>query len=371
MPLKPHVIKRIIKSPVGIVSCLIVVLTVKSLLASVSSFSHKSVDTVAAQHSKSVFASETSRICSQNPYFDSLSEPFQLIDNLNQQWLTDRLDQALENATSCANDICQINHQRFFPFHPHTDCKKRSCVGGECFQDTSKIVCGMDAMKQTKGSGSRNGASSNSPDKEAPCIVYSIGGNNQWEFELDILNTTDCVIHTFDCTGFERRFRKPDNPRLHFHFVCLGTENKPANHSCRARKKEQCGEIWTLQRMQQTMHHSRIDLLKIDIEGFEWPLLESWPLLSDTRASSEVLLPMQLLLEVHFITLFKVLWVPGADPVKEFKYPVDMVRLQERFILMGYSVVVQDDNERCTHCTELTLIRTRCPAFGVYALPGT
>jgi hypothetical protein len=34
---------------------------------------------------------------------------------------------------------------------------------------------------------------------------------------------------------------------------------------------------------------------------------------------------------------------------------------------MGYVVTNRDDNKKCKHCTELTLLRARCPGTGVYA----
>ena len=43
-----------------------------------------------------------------------------------------------------------------------------------------------------------------------------------------------------------------------------------------------------------------------------------------------------------------------------------MVELQDHLLHMGYIVVVRDDNQRCRHCTELTLLRVRCPGTGVY-----
>jgi hypothetical protein len=58
------------------------------------------------------------------------------------------------------------------------------------------------------------------------------------------------------------------------------------------------GEIWTLLEMQQRLGHKRIDLLKVDIEGWEFPLFESWPELSLPKDSEGILLPMQLLVEV-------------------------------------------------------------------------
>jgi len=224
-------------------------------------------------------------------------------------------------------------------------CQSKECVGGPCRHDLSKVVCGLTELQ-----------------KERECIIYSIGGNNQWDFELDLMQKTPCEVHTFDCTGPPTRFAKPKNDRLHFHHVCLGTEHEDevAPEACTG-KNMKCGATWTLLEMQQRLGHDRIDLFKIDIEGFEWPLLTSWPLLVEEDLSRQVVLPMQILVEVHYRTQFEVLRPPGVDMHKDFKFARDMVDLQARLLQMGYVVVERDDNPACRHCTELTLLRNRCP----------
>ena len=68
---------------------------------------------------------------------------------------------------------------------------------------------------------------------------------------------------------------------------------------------------------------------------------------------------MQVLVEVHYQTHMPELsWHRRVT----WKWSNDMVNLQKHFIKMGYAVVVRDDNRQCPHCTELTLVRMRCPA---------
>jgi hypothetical protein len=50
------------------------------------------------------------------------------------------------------------------------------------------------------------------------------------------------------------------------------------------------------------------------------------------------------------------------------KFSNDMINLQSHFLQMGFdflqmgfAVVIRDDNKCCRHCTELTLIRIKCP----------
>jgi hypothetical protein len=149
------------------------------------------------------------------------------------------------------------------------------------FSDETKVTCGINHLKEG-------------------CVVYSIGGNNQWMFELDVLKNTPCEVHTFDCTGPIERFEKPNQDRLHFHHVCLGTTHEPKPDVCHHGK---CGETWTLAEIQKTLGHATIDLFKMDIEGWEWDFLDSWPELNSTQAD-QLLLPNQILLEFHY-------WVSG------------------------------------------------------------
>ena len=106
----------------------------------------------------------------------------------------------------------------------------------------------------------------------------------------------------------------------------------------------------------------RIDLFKIDIEGYEWPLFESWPELGDTNQVADMVLPEQILVEVHYRTQMVDLWPPGhtGGSDEDFKSAQDIVKLQEHLLITGYAVAVRDDNKRCKHCTELTLVRYRC-----------
>ena len=88
----------------------------------------------------------------------------------------------------------QHNHKRFDAFAVMGQGCDQQCIGGACRQDTSKITCGVTHDNMV-----------------APCVVYSIGGNNQWQFEQGILDHTPCDVHTFDCTGPITRFDKKPN----------------------------------------------------------------------------------------------------------------------------------------------------------------
>jgi hypothetical protein len=278
-------------------------------------------------------------VCRENPYAASFHSSLVSIRSQADTWL-ENMDSHLQNAAK--EEMKEHSWARFFPFDAMAECNT-TCVGAKCRTDLSKIVCGIEQLQT-----------------EEKCVVYSVGGNNQWQFELDILEKTPCEVHTFDCTGNITRFRKPAHPRLSFHHICLGAEHVPydQDHKC---KGGICGDILTLYQIQIMLGHKRIDLFKIDIEGYEWPLFESWPELSDTNQAADMVLPMQVLVEVHYQTQMRDLWPPGQNlRRKSFKSAEDMVKLQEHLLKAGYAVAFRDDNRRCRHCTELTLVRYQC-----------
>jgi hypothetical protein len=235
------------------------------------------------QQPKEAPSENPANICLSNPYVGTLSTPLNEIATRADTWLNN-MDQHLARTSEPA--MTQWNHDRFYPFEEMTSCNT-TCIGGACREDTSKIMCGAQELKEG-------------------CVVYSIGGNNFWQFENGILKNTPCEVHTFDCTGDISRFHKPDNERLTFHHICLGTESAPAPSECVTAGNQICGKFMTIHEIQRMLGHSRIDLLKMDIEGYEWPIYNSWPELSNREASRDVVLPMQLLVEVRMLRLMNV-----------------------------------------------------------------
>jgi hypothetical protein len=54
------------------------------------------------------------------------------------------------------------------------------------------------------------------------CIVYSIGSNNVWDFEVHMVKESDCKIETFDCSVANATMPDEIKSRTRFHKVCLG-----------------------------------------------------------------------------------------------------------------------------------------------------
>lgn len=197
-------------------------------------------------HLASTMPDQSMRLCWENPFAKNVNASLEEVGSAIDKWIANST--AIETSLARIVDNSKHPHTRFQAFEVMGGgCTQTDCIGGACKRDVSKIMCGS------------------AQELKAPCVVYSIGGNNQWQFELDVLRKTPCEVHTFDCTGERERFKVPEDPRLHFHFVCLGIENKNNTEVV-----GMGGEFWTLEKMTETFNHTKIDLLKTDIEGYEW-----------------------------------------------------------------------------------------------------
>jgi hypothetical protein len=121
--------------------------------------------------------------------------------------------------------------------------------------DGGKWVCGVENLLQR-------------PD----CVVYSFGSNGDTSFEKAILERTACSVWTFDPTLSEaRRAKVTAVPGLNF--TAVGLSDKDGSLELR---KGEVFPVRTLQTLMQERGHTWIDVLKVDIEGAEWPVLDAF-----------------------------------------------------------------------------------------------
>ncbi len=129
-------------------------------------------------------------------------------------------------------------HKRFDVMMPAVDaCPSLTKIGSEW--DGGKLICGLDRIPDTT---------------EANCVVYSIGGNNQWDFEEAIVKQTGCQVFTFDCT-VDGRVPAGIQDRVAFHKICLGSKTAGGEE----------GSFLSLKEMMSMLGHDHITLLKMDI----------------------------------------------------------------------------------------------------------
>ncbi|KAJ7223175.1 methyltransferase domain-containing protein [Mycena pura] len=141
--------------------------------------------------------------------------------------------------------------------------------------DGGKWVCGLERV-------------AHKPD----CIVYSVGINHESSFEAEILrNTQECEIWGYDFTvdAFGPQVPAAQAGRTHFRaFGLAGTDRHGADDS---------PKMYTLESLMKMNGHTHIDILKIDIEHWEFETLAA--LIKPYLASGRPLPFGQLQLEIH------------------------------------------------------------------------
>ena len=181
-------------------------------------------------------------------------------------------------------------------------------TGRQCSQermgklgDGGKWVCGVRSLLQ-----------------HPACLVYAAGSNGEPSFERALTEHTACDIHVFDHTlGAAQSVTVQAVDSVRLHDMGLAAEGALAKANMRA-LSEILGEL----------QHQWIDVLKMDIEGAEWPLLESW-----YRVQNRTLPATQLLIEFHF--------TDGVD-LESVVAPVF-----ERLTGDGYRVFATEPNYYC------------------------
>lgn len=223
------------------------------------------------------------------------------------------------------------NHGRFEAILPPEGpaCLEKPMIFGKV-RDTSKPVCNVGGKLFN----------------EINCDLLSLGSNNQWDTEVDMYKKTGCRIHTFDCTS-DATQPASIRDRTFFHKICIGDQNF----------KDSTGReymTWT-SALQLAGMTKPPDYLKMDIEGFEYPVMRN--LIDDGH-----LLPNQIAMEIHHFT-----YGPNSgNPAGSLSWSARGKDTGEllSFILMlyekGYRLSLVDHNTQCPHCMEVLLSRVFC-----------
>jgi len=136
----------------------------------------------------------------------------------------------------------------WYLYEPLWACPDIELVGD--FHDGVKWVCGLRRLR--KG-----------------CVVYSFGSNGDDQFERDILQKTQCEVFTFDPTlDHEKENMLSQDVLKNFHRVGLAEKDGVLKIDNKNR------DVRNLKSIMKRLHHERIDILKIDIEGAEYAVFE-------------------------------------------------------------------------------------------------
>jgi hypothetical protein len=189
--------------------------------------------------------------------------------------------------------------------------------------DLEKRVCGLQQIQ-------------NSTLFSGDCVVFSVGGNNKWDFEVNVAQRTDCKIHTFDCT-VDGIVPNSIKSKTTFHKVCLGDKDETID-----------GKTFLSWRslLSAVNVSSSPTYLKMDIEGYEIPVMRS---IVDSGKD----LPLQIAMELHLLKM--------SDNYVRMRSSAEIMAFMTYLNdFGGYMMIDRNDNEFCPHCSELLLVRVDC-----------
>jgi len=191
-------------------------------------------------------------------------------------------------------------------------------------------------------------------------VIVSIGSNNEFGFEEQMLGCTNSHIATFDCT-VAKATNKPMTSRVSFHPYCIGLADteKYRTWTSLSELALQAAQLHSVAAGINKARPPRIAVLKADIEGWEWVVLDE--VVHSVVPSS---LPQQIAVEIHLRTQAK-RNVPGFREVGGFpsakvsSLPNPTGKLQQlraRMAVAGYELINRNDNPWCNHCSEVLFV---------------
>ena len=219
-------------------------------------------------------------------------------------------------------------------------------VGPNCSEPVSfskgtyeeKSIC-VEKKTHDNGGGERN-------DKvvdNMKCHIVSIGSNDQWGFEEEVMKTPQlhgCVTHTFDCTLQNNKpTHKPQNDNVKFYPYCIGSKGQQPPYVS-------YNQMWNLTKTKQAPK-----LLKMDVEGFEYHVI-----LNSIISSDSSIWPEQIMMEVHWATrMVDLVWMPRTRTAAELALFFGVL-----FNRGGYIVQQVKYVPGCETCLEILLVRAVC-----------
>ena len=162
-------------------------------------------------------------------------------------------------------------------------------------------MCGLHGPKCSKLSG-------RSCQCQPPhCVVYSIGVGEDTSFdEAMIQKYSPCAVYAFD-PSLNRKTGADFGLGPNFHYFNIGVGDKDVGivetEGGKWRWRDDPDYLpWSkmkLTTMMAMFNHTRVDVLKMDVEGSEWRALDAW-LREVSSPHPRQIVVKQLLLEAHF-----------------------------------------------------------------------
>ncbi len=224
------------------------------------------------------------------------------------------------------------------------DCSRRVTFSDGTNEEKNLCV----SQKMTKVNAGQRGGKQQQVTESVDCNVISIGSNDQWGFEEEVMQKlSGCVTHTFDCTLNDNTpSNKPQSDDVKFYPYCIGSTNAQPPYLTYER-------IWNAMQVHATKRTKKSPpptLLKMDIEGFEYDVIQS------ILSSDSSIWPEQIMMEVHWATRMVALpWMPRTRTAAEIA-----LFFSTLFNFGGYIVVHSTTFTGCEACMEVLLVRAVC-----------
>lgn len=151
-------------------------------------------------------------------------------------------------------------------------------------------------------------------------IVYSFGIGEDISFDLQLIERTGCNVWGFDPTKKAAEYTSlHQHPNFHFYNYGISTFDgtltfkPPANPDHASYKEDPSGTVSLpvkkLSTILKELNHSNIDMLKFDIEGSEFTVLENM--------FNENIFPIQMSIEFHGTNKHITDWIKNNSILKE------------------------------------------------------
>jgi hypothetical protein len=194
-------------------------------------------------------------------------------------------------------------------------------------------------------------------DDTGECHVLSVGGNDNWKFEVAMADTLGCITHTFDCTlpspdGMPRKRPKRDDIR--FYKYCIDgksyTDAHGRSYLTYADMLQQAGIV-----------DQPPTYFKIDVEGFEFDIFsqmirQEHVRMQESTGATKSMLPQQIQVELHWATR-----MTGVEWMARTRSAGEIALLQDTMYLGGgYLPIHLDFNRFCSPCMEVLFFKAVC-----------
>ena len=247
----------------------------------------------------------------------------------------------------CISPRSASRWERFLPSNNNSPdyCTERDDASSEWLRSLystrfqqSKLKCRSLVRVGPEGDGGKMVCLDTLPRKS--CITYSLGSRLDFSFELAIKNELGCEIFTFDCTV--GNVSSADIPEgVKFYPWCVGGKEEKRAISSDFGYTGQLGQYYPLQTIMRKLEHTRIDLLKMDIERHEVAVISS---LQSQFA------PLQIVFETHLHNAYGI-WNRPMNHDEWFSMWKSLDNL-------GYRIFSYEPNPLCPCCCEWSILKS-------------